>query len=89
MDDKTREILHAVASALDDLGLTLEKDASLDAHLVIHCQLTNQFGDRVAVFSVETEAKPDAKDDRSRLDATNSSVPTMDPELDYVANMPM
>lgn len=57
--------------------------------VVIHCQLTNQFGDRVAVFSVETEAKTELPDDSERVDGPTDSVATTDAELELVDNIPV
>ena len=56
--------------------------------VVIQCQLTNQFGDCFAAFSVETEATDDVPGD-SAGSATTTVLPTPEPDLECVDNIPV
>jgi hypothetical protein len=57
--------------------------------VVIHCQLTDQFGDCVAAFSVEIEAQAEVPAASTGLDGTTDSAATPEPDLECVDNIPV
>jgi hypothetical protein len=85
------EILHAVASALSEIpcddvrGIEIRRITGLK----VDCQLTNRLGDRVAAFSVETEANAEAPDEWALLGATADRGTITDPELECIENIPV
>lgn len=56
---------------------------------VIHCELANRFGDCVAAFSFEIEARAEASGPATGLDSATDSAGTPAPDLDCVDNIPV
>lgn len=116
------EILHVIASALDEIpfglvdgieirritDLTLETDTPLDAPVEVRaraigtrelagghrlvtvcCQLTSQFGDFVAAFSAEVEARAEAAIAPLGAGGMIYGVATPEPDLECVDNIPV
>jgi hypothetical protein len=57
--------------------------------VVIHCELTNQFGDCIAAFAVETEAKAEGPAGGTRPGSTSDSFAGIDPDLECIDNIPV
>jgi hypothetical protein len=57
--------------------------------VTIWCQLTNQFGDRVAALSVEVEAKARVSAASQGLGRTAGRLATPEPDLECVDNIPV
>jgi hypothetical protein len=57
--------------------------------VVIHCELANRFGDRVAAFSFEIEVRAQAPGAETGLDSATEGAVTPAPDLDCVDNIPV
>ena len=83
--EPVREILEAIASALGEVP------AGQLSESVVHCRLTNQFGDCVAAFAVEarTRARTRIPTGPASVERATRSGAFRETDLECVENIPV
>jgi hypothetical protein len=87
--DQSLDVAVSTRRAVDALHALASELAPEHGLVHIHCRVTNDLGDPIAAFSIETDTRRAAPDDSARLTEAAAAGVTSDPELECVDNIPV